>query len=56
MQAQQGSDGIDSIDTSSLNRAQKRAFEKQKKKGFSKPPMSTSAMERQKLLSKKFKK
>ena len=59
MQSQQknnGAENVDSIDASSLNRAQKRAFEKQKKKGFSKPPISAEAMERQKLLSKKFKK
>jgi hypothetical protein len=59
MQAEKEANGLDGIDTSSLNRKQKRALEKQRKKGFSagkKPPISGSALERQKLLRKKFRK
>ena len=60
MQAQKDSNQVDGIDTSSMNRAQKRAFEKQKRKGFSanskNAPISNSALERQKLLRKKFRK
>ena len=60
MQAQKESDQGNGIDTSSMNRAQKRAFEKQKRKGFSakskNAPISNSALERQKLLRNKFRK
>ena len=60
MQAQKDSDQSNGIDTSSMNRAQKRAFEKQKRKGFSanskNAPISNSALERQKLLRNKFRK
>ena len=60
MQTQKQSDQTSGIDTSSMNRAQKRAFEKQKRKGFSaspkNAPISNSALERQKLLRNKFRK
>ena len=60
MQAQKESSATNGIDTSSMNRAQKRAFEKQKRKGFSanskNAPISNSALERQKLLRNKFRK